>query len=140
MFTLLTVLVLLVLIALLYDIVRKMSGSGIILFLGLAGIFIGERVLGFGEWRFYATGAGATLIAVSCDQSSYQKTRVNLNLLPLRSQSSKPKRASTLREGGARRRGSGRRSARSPRIHRELYAREEGIRGDHRIRRTWPSE
>ena len=75
MFNLLTVLVLLVLIALLYDIVRKMSGSGIILFLGLAGIFIGERVLGFGEWRFYATGAGATLIAVSLGLRAFAMVR-----------------------------------------------------------------
>jgi len=59
------VIVVVVLAALLRDIYQKMSGSGLILLLGLGVIFIGERVFGFEELRFPITGAGIFIIAVS---------------------------------------------------------------------------
>jgi hypothetical protein len=75
MFNVLTVLIIVVIVGLLIDIVRKMSGSGIILFIGLATLFIGERVLGLGEWRIYASGFGAALVAASMGLRAYAMTR-----------------------------------------------------------------
>ncbi len=44
------------------DVFAKMSGSGVILLLGLFVLFIGERVLGEGDWRMPVSGVGLVVV------------------------------------------------------------------------------
>ncbi len=50
---------------LLRDIYKKMSGSGLILLVGLCVIFVGERMLGFDDLRFPVSGGGLFIVGVS---------------------------------------------------------------------------
>jgi hypothetical protein len=57
------------------DVVRRMSGSGLILLAGLMLLFLGERVLGFGDWRWPVTGLGALVVFASVGLRGFAMSR-----------------------------------------------------------------
>ncbi|MBT3222882.1 MAG: hypothetical protein HN348_27715, partial [Proteobacteria bacterium] len=67
------ILALLVVGVLAYDVVRKMSGSGIILGIGLFGLFLGERVFGDGSAHMLVSSAA---VAVVIGNSNYTAGRI----------------------------------------------------------------
>lgn len=53
------------------DIFKKLSGSGVVLLVGLIGLFVGERIFGMGTWRLATSSAAIVVLLASVGLRAY---------------------------------------------------------------------